>query len=461
MNLANIGASIMHRIRCITKGGFKINGPSTKDKGPMTSKEDKKSSNEASLPSSTQAGRIETCTELISKAMMCLENNNRQCVMRMVEEMVKAKCHDGRVIGKAIANEVRELIHRVWLESNHVERHEVMTWLMSLNVSKRWKSRAIKIKAFDKYVRKYVTEWDPVNNQIIQNTSVKVREVIAIEELLRREFKWDERVMCTKMWEFVRVNVNNFEEYGIDPCEWLNKLTANELTDTRWLGWYLSDLGIDEWFRSLNLLLSTTNAISAVHFPMVLRQIKMPSIIVRPKPRKASLTYYIAIPKAEWPWPLDKRVAIELLRKFNKMELMMALAAIADGDGTIGYYKSLQFRIAFSKDDMYEASLIRELLWQHGIKASITKAKNKNCIMLVSYKDDAVQVLSELLPYMTHPLKSLRAKLILMLIRGELNKSEFKMFYEQIKYKNKNDPKRDNALEVAIQAAPQTHTHGE
>ena len=74
----------MHLVRCIAalaEGGFKINGPPKNGKGPMTSKEDKKSSNEASLPKPTQAGRIELCQEMIEEAMRCLSNGDRDCVL--------------------------------------------------------------------------------------------------------------------------------------------------------------------------------------------------------------------------------------------------------------------------------------------------------------------------------------------------------------------------------------------
>jgi hypothetical protein len=47
-------------------GGFKIiNGPPRIGKGLMPNEEDLKSSNKASLPKPTQAGRIDACTELI------------------------------------------------------------------------------------------------------------------------------------------------------------------------------------------------------------------------------------------------------------------------------------------------------------------------------------------------------------------------------------------------------------
>jgi len=76
-----MGALVMHRIRCIVVlavGGFKINnGPSTKDKGPMDNEKEQDISTETSQPKPTQAGRIETCTELIRQVTKCLENNDK------------------------------------------------------------------------------------------------------------------------------------------------------------------------------------------------------------------------------------------------------------------------------------------------------------------------------------------------------------------------------------------------
>jgi len=81
-----MGALVMHQSRCLTasaEGGFKIiNGPPKNGKGPMSNEKDLGTRDEASLPQPTQAGRIETCTGLISKAMRCLENNDKDCVMR-------------------------------------------------------------------------------------------------------------------------------------------------------------------------------------------------------------------------------------------------------------------------------------------------------------------------------------------------------------------------------------------
>jgi hypothetical protein len=136
-NLRSIGASVMHLIRCIAKGGFKINGPPRIGKGPMHNEEDQELSNKASPPQPTQAGRIKPCIELISKAMRCLENSDKQCVMRKIEELIKANCHDGRLIGKVVADKVRDVVHELWLVSNHEEECRLLRILRDLGVSKK------------------------------------------------------------------------------------------------------------------------------------------------------------------------------------------------------------------------------------------------------------------------------------------------------------------------------------
>jgi hypothetical protein len=94
----------MHQSRCIAVGGFKINGPPKNGKGPMSNEKDQSKNNETSLPQPTQAGRIETCMELIRQAMRCLENNDKQCAMRLIEELVRNQCHNGYAVGKEITN---------------------------------------------------------------------------------------------------------------------------------------------------------------------------------------------------------------------------------------------------------------------------------------------------------------------------------------------------------------------
>jgi hypothetical protein len=136
-NLRSIGVSAMHQSECLAKGGFKIiNGPPKNVKGPMSNEKDLGTRDEASLPQPTQAGRIETCMELIRQAMRCLENNDKKCTMRKIEELIKANCHDGRLIGKVVADKVKDVVHELWLVSNHEEECRLLRILRDLGVSR-------------------------------------------------------------------------------------------------------------------------------------------------------------------------------------------------------------------------------------------------------------------------------------------------------------------------------------
>ncbi|KUO80182.1 MAG: hypothetical protein AT718_08780 [Vulcanisaeta sp. JCHS_4] len=58
-----------------------------------------------------------------------------------------------------------------------------------------------------------------------------------IESLLREKFSWDKIKMCETLWQFIGIDINEFRQYGIEPCNWLSDL--EELSDLRrvyWLG---------------------------------------------------------------------------------------------------------------------------------------------------------------------------------------------------------------------------------
>jgi hypothetical protein len=108
-----------------------------------------KSSNKASLPKPTRAGRIETCTGLIRQATRCLENNDKQCVTRLIEELVRNQCHDGRLIGKEVADGVRMVAHELWLVSDNELRCKLLRTLRELGVTKKWVRGALKMNRKD------------------------------------------------------------------------------------------------------------------------------------------------------------------------------------------------------------------------------------------------------------------------------------------------------------------------
>ncbi len=170
----------MHRIRCIAEGGFKINGPPKNGKGPMSNEKDLGTRDEASQPQPTQAGRIETCTELISKAMSCLGNGDKDCVMRKIEELVKADCHEGRLIGKEVADGVREVVHELWLVSNHEEECRLLRILRTLSVSRNWVKDTLGVDT------KRLNNWLIRCGIDLKGRAKRSEVVKRIEDLLRR-----------------------------------------------------------------------------------------------------------------------------------------------------------------------------------------------------------------------------------------------------------------------------------
>jgi hypothetical protein len=242
-------------------GGFKIiNGPSTKDKGPMPSKEVSDTNIEASLPRPTQVGRIETCTELIRQVTKCLENNDKQCVTKLIEELIKANCHDGRLIGKEVANEVKDEVHELWLVSNNEYRCRLLMLFRDLGMPKIWVKKTMlrnrNTKTLNKWLRRCGIEWE---SKVTRNDAVKV-----IEDLLRSEFSWSETKMCEEMWKFVGIDVNEFRRYGIEPCIWLDGLELlSDLRNPYWFGLVRSDMVVREHAGRVELKLDTTNSVSA------------------------------------------------------------------------------------------------------------------------------------------------------------------------------------------------------
>jgi len=267
----------MHRIRCIAasaEGGFKINGPSTKDKGPMVNEESLKPSNETSLPQPTQAGRIETCTELISKAMKCLGNGDKDCVTKLIEELVKADCHNGYAVGKEIADKVRELIHELWLVSDNERRCELLKILKELGITKKWVRNAVRTSP------RYLNEYLLIRCRISWENRTTRYEVIKNAEDILRRIGWDEIRMCEELWRFVGVDVNVFRRYGIEPCVWLSDLELlGDLRRPYWFGMAETDLTIMIRGGSIRLALSTTNTIDAVFFVKLLDTVKVSLVI--------------------------------------------------------------------------------------------------------------------------------------------------------------------------------------
>ena len=176
----------MHLIECIVVGGFKINGPSTKDKGPMSQGNNLGTRDEASQPQPTQAGRIKPCIELIEQAMKCLENNDKDCVVRTLEEFVRNQCHDGHIVGKEVADKAKDAVHELWLRNRGDDewKCELPRMLKSLNVTKGWIMDALHKgpSPLNKWLTRCGISWEgkTTRNNVIEN----------IENMLKSKFSW-------------------------------------------------------------------------------------------------------------------------------------------------------------------------------------------------------------------------------------------------------------------------------
>jgi hypothetical protein len=82
--------------------------------------------------------KLEECTRLIEKAMRCLGSGDRECVLRKIEELIRADCHNGNAVGKEVADGVRMVAHELWLVSDNELRCKLLRTLRELGVTKKW-----------------------------------------------------------------------------------------------------------------------------------------------------------------------------------------------------------------------------------------------------------------------------------------------------------------------------------
>ncbi len=455
----------MHLIECIAVGGFKINGPPEMGKGPMESEEYQEMNKGASLPSPTQAGRIETCQEMIEEARRCLENNDKECITKLIEELIKANCHDGRLVGGEIADSVKNAFHKLWLVSGDKARCKLLSLLKDLGVSKRW----IKTALNDPKGLRRISERCGIK---IERRAAKNKIIEEIEDLMKKELGWTEESMCRNLLRFIGINVNEFERHGIDVCGWLRAGTSISYL----VGMIASDIA-DRVVKAENneyvkVSLKTTEAISAVIFPRILSNIGRPGVTFvwdngTPRQRKrtgiVAVEYYVYVRKEEWKW-LSIEELIKYIKALSPEDVPKLIAGMIDGDGTIYYdvgdsilYITITACKACEKRALLDAA--QEALRKLGIKSKIHEIDHK--ARLEVYGKNAIKLLRLIVTYLHHPIKYLRARLILMLHDGKIDYDTFVELYNQTKYGDKDDPKRYHGLEALAQTAPQTHTHGE
>jgi len=444
----------MHQSECLAKGGFKINGLPKNGKGPMIIKEISDISNEASLPKPTQVGRIETCTELIRQATKCLKNNDKECVLRKIEELVRADCHNGYAVGREAADEVRDVVHELWLVSDNELRCELLKMLRNFGISKGWVKKAAHTSSqyLDKCLARCGINWE---SGVARGNIVKM-----IEGLLRERFGWSESKMCESLLYYIGIDVETLRKHGINPCDWIYMQTD----DVYFMGIALSDLSIEVKNNRVKTLLGTSNAIDAVFFSLLLQYVREPSILIAwaKGGRIIEVTYFITVRADKWGWT-NREELIKRIKALRLEDMPRLIAGAVDGDGSLGYNftKSVPFiEITACKtcEKRVFLNALQEALRKLGIESRIYETDHG--AKLGFYGKKAIKLLRLITPHLRHPLKRLRAKLILMLHEGKIDDETFTELYEQTEYEDENDPKRGHAVEALARAAPQTHTHG-
>jgi hypothetical protein len=412
--------------------------------------------------------KLELCQKLIEEAMKCLENNDRECVMRLIEELVRNQCHDGRLIGKEIADGVRGVIHELWSRDsgNDGLRCELLMMLKNLGISKRWVRSALDMntKTLNKWLIKCGIE--------LGSKARRVNIVKIIEGLLREKFGWSETKMCEELWRFIGVDVNEFRRHGIEPCSWLIGLEGlGDLKRPYWFGLRVSDLVVIEYDEEIELELGTTNTVGAIFFATlsdipslrIEREREVPGMKYVHEPIR--LVYYIDLGVDEWPWPI-KLSADEferILNGFSDEELAEFVGGLLDGDGAVLYNKGhVVVWITVCKTCPKRANLdaLKNIITERfNVFSSVYQFDGADA--LVFRGKDAVKLLRLIRPFVHHPLRRLRIELILALYDGRISREVFEKLYEMTEYeRGKDDIKRNRGLDALTRAAPQTHTHG-
>jgi hypothetical protein len=454
-------------------GGFKIiNGPPRVGKGPMTSKEVSDTSNKVSPPRPTQAGRIETCQEAIKEARRCLGNGDKKCVLEKTRELIENNCHNGNAVGREIADKVKDVVHELWLVSDNECRCELLRMLRDLGISRNWVRDALGMstKSLSKWLVRCNIDWE---GRITRNNVVE-----EIEDLLRR-LGWSELDMCEKLFKFIGIDVNAFRRHGIEPCAWLNDLEKlSNLKKPYWFGLRVSDLMVKEFDDIISLEIDTTSSVDAVFFPTLLNTVKTPSLKIWRKKktpaakyvqRPIALTFYVDLGVNKWPWPmrLSDDEFERILNGFGDEELAEFVAGVVDGDGSVVYYYNDGTELVFvyiiackACPKRLNLDVLRDTIAKRfGIIGSINQLETADA--LVFRGEDAIRLLRRIVKYMHHPIRRIRAELILALYDGRISPEEFEKLYEQTEYEQgKDDIKRSRGLEALARTAPQTHTHG-
>ena len=299
------------------------------------------------------------------------------------------------------------------------------------------------------------------------------RLVEEIEKVLRRRLGWDEYQMSSKMWEYVGVYVGVLIAYGIDPHAWIEVFHSLTVNDTYMLGAVHGDIYVralsPSWYE---VSATTSSTIGVLYFERLIRIIKTPGIDISMRRREGGrmpnmiyVKFYVLLRKGEWPW---YGKGYETISSFNTSELLSYLAGLIDTDGAVLIEKlthEYRFEINVTSADVEFLEFLKNMVYERlGITGHVATDKRSGGSGKLRFRTwQAVQLYEGLRQYLAHPMKRLRAETYVKYYNKEVSEAEYQRFYEQFKYSDNtgNDPKRNHAVDMLTQAAPQTHTHGE
>jgi hypothetical protein len=184
--------------------------------------------------------------------------------------------------------------------------------------------------------------------------------------------------------------------------------------------------------------------------------------------KSIGLSYYVDLGTDKWPWPIELGVDEfeRMLNGFGNEELAEFVAGEVDGDGVVWYdYENGYVAVSITACKNCPKRLILDVL-KEVIARRFGIVGNDGSLggayALVFGSEDTVKLLRRIAKYIHHPLRRLRAELILALYDGRISPEEFEELYKPTKYKRgEPDVKRNRGLDALVRAAPQTHTHGD
>ncbi len=391
-------------------------------------------------------------------ARQCINRDENECTYNTLINLLNNGCHNGYAFNSDVVNYVKEIVHHVWRSLGRDDRCAFLSYLRDVGLSKWWVRDALGYSSrnFDKLINKCGIDW---YRKLPQNKTAEY-----YEQVLRHRFSVDEVRECDGMFKYYGIDVKYLRGLGIEPCAYLH---SRKPTWPYWAGLYVTDLYVEPRDDMYQVSFDTSNGSGLLMALNTLNELGAPSIVIRWHRRGgAPHAKYMSgnevriktiIYTSNWPWD-NKDSMIKEITGFNRNDLIEFLAGAIDGDGYITITSSARPIISITSGTGKYAwlkELRREIINKLGIQCTIKPTRNietNELVYLLEIRNDAI--LREVEPYLRHPIRKLRAKLIIEYLSNRLSHEQFSKAYKQTKYRiNQQDNKHNSVLYVAVHAS--------